>query len=138
MAKRRRRNPDVVSNIKDIAIIAGVGIGGYLLYEFFQGAKKPLQTVASIANQTSELFDTTPDPGAQTFASWYDPTQRIVFFYYLTFPDGSQHFVWASDVNQDGTFTYDGALYRIGTDNSGGLRAYSYVYQGMGVLGARW
>lgn len=109
--------------------LAAIGAGVYVVYKLVQQLGKVGQTGQSIYNQTAELLDTTPDPTNQTFASWYDPTQRIVFVYYLTFPDGNQHLVSASNVQSDGTFNYsDGNTYRIGNDKSGGLRAYAYNY----------
>jgi hypothetical protein len=84
-------------------------------------------TAADIGSQVSELADTTPDPAGVTWAAWYDPTQRNVFFYILTFPDGNHHMVWSSSVQTDGTFVWnDGQTYRIGTDKAGGLRSYLY------------
>lgn len=114
-------------NPVQIVQLAAIGAGVYFVYELLSALRKPAEQGKSIYDQASELFDTMPDPSAASFASWYDPTQRIVFFYYLTFPDGSQHTVWASSVQSDGTFIgSDGALYRIGNDKSGGLRAYAY------------
>jgi hypothetical protein len=98
----------------------------YLAYQIFNRLSSVGKTASDMADQAGELFDFTADPNAQTFASWYDPTQRTVFFYWLTFPDGVHHAVWSSDVNTDGTFSQDGVLYRIGTDKAGGLRAYQY------------
>lgn len=126
----RRRNPDLIGGAKDLAVMVGLGAALYLLYGLVAGFDKAKKTATSMYDQTGELFDRSPDPTGDTFVSWYDPTQRIVFFYYLTFPDGSQHFVWASDVNTDGTFVSNDTLYRIGTDRSGGLRAYDYSSMG--------
>lgn len=122
-------------NPERLLTLAAIGAGVYVVYTLVQTLKKPAAAAASVYDQTSELFDKTPDPGGQTFASWYDPTQRVVFFYYLTFPDGQQHLVWASGVQSDGTFVYSGdnALYRIGNDKSGGLRAYAYSYPDFGL-----
>lgn len=103
------------------AIAGGVLLAAYLVYKAQQLGKTP----AEMLSQLGELGDSTQDPSASTFASWYDPTQRVVFFYWLTFPDGNHHLVFNSDVATDGTFTYDSANYRIGVDKSGGLRAYS-------------
>jgi hypothetical protein len=122
------------ADLKTVVELFAIGAGVYLVYTLVQGLKQAAKTPTDVYNQTSELFDTTPDPGALTFASWYDPTQRIVFFYYLTFPDGNQHLVWASSVQSDGTFVYsDNNLYRIGNDKSGGLRAYAYSYPDFGL-----
>lgn len=118
---------------QDWVLLAGIALAGYVLYKVFGAAKTltaPLvaagQAGADIYNQTSELGDTTPDPTANTWASWYDPTQRSVFVYVLTFPDGNHHVIFGSDVQADGTLMYAGALYRIGLDKAGGLRAYEY------------
>lgn len=121
------------SQTQDLVLLAGLGLAAYVLYKIFgaaqtvaQGAAAVGQGAANIYNQTSELLDTSPDPNAATWASWYDPTQRSVFVFVLTFPDGSHGVVWGSSVQPDGTFTSSGNLYRIGNDKSGGLRAYDY------------
>ena len=80
----------------------------------------------SLSQATAALSDSQQDTGTNTLASWYDPTQRTVFFYYLTFPDGTSHFVGASSVATDGTFTRDTVGYRIGTSRAGDLRAYPW------------
>lgn len=109
--------------LKWAAILGGV----YLVYQLLQKVGQIGHTAGDIGNQFAELGDHSADPDNLTFASWYDPTQRTVFFYVLTFPDGSQHWIWNSSVSPDGTFQWDdGALYRIGVDRAGGLRAYGY------------
>jgi hypothetical protein len=106
------------------ALLAG---GLYLAYELTKGFKQIGATAGDIGNQVAELGDSTADPNNSTFASWYDPTTRTVFFYWLTFPNGTHHMVWNSSVQTDGTFTWDDSqTYRIGNDKAGGLRAYLY------------
>ncbi|MGH8210653.1 MAG: hypothetical protein ACREU6_13875, partial [Steroidobacteraceae bacterium] len=51
---------------------------------------------------------------------------RTVFFYWLTFPDGTSHFVGAGSVASDATFDYNGTGYRIGNSKAGDLRAYAF------------
>lgn len=109
----------------DFAEIIKWGVIGVIAYEVYKKVSSVGQTATDIGNQVSELGDTTADPQGLTFASWYDPTQRTVFFYWLTFPDGNHHLVWSSSVAADGTFVFsDGTEYRIGVDKAGGLRAY--------------
>lgn len=104
----------------------GVLAGGlYLAYELVSKLGEVGKTASEMGSQVAELGDTMPDPTNLTWAGWYDPTQRTVFFYVLTFPDGSQHIIWNSSVNPDGTLEFDGDLYRIGVDKAGGLRAYT-------------
>lgn len=104
-------------------LIAG---GLYLAYQIWKTVSKVGETASDMSSQVAELWDTTADPEGSTFAAWYDPTQRAVLFYWLTFPDGSHHQVWPSSVDPTGVFTFsDGLLYRIGTDKAGGLRAYA-------------
>lgn len=110
----------------DLIKYAVWGVGLYLAYEIFNKVASVGKTAGDVGNQLSEVFDVTADPNASTFASWYDPTQRVVFFYWLTFPDGNHHMVMSGDVNTDGTFSTSDGNYRIGTDKSGGLRAYIY------------
>lgn len=118
---------------QDYVLLGLLAIGGYVLYKVFSGVEKIASgaaaagaQVADVYDQASEVFDTTPDPSAATWVGWYDPTQRSVFVYVLTFPDGSHGIVWGHDVQSDGTFVKNNSLYRIGTDKSGGLRAYQY------------
>jgi hypothetical protein len=85
--------------------------------------------LTTLGQSLTAVTDTQTDPGTDTLASWYDPTQRTVFFYYLTFPDGTSHFVGASSVNTDGTFIYSQITYRIGTSKAGDLRAYPWNQQ---------
>lgn len=89
---------------------------------------KSFATAAANATGLPQAFaavaDSSPDADGSTWASWYDPTARSVFFYWLTFPDGSSHFIGAGSVGSDGTFDSDGTLYRIGTSKAGDLRAY--------------
>lgn len=121
------------THTQDYVLLGFLALGGYVLYNVFSGVKtlgKGIAAagaeVADIGAQTGEFFDTMQDPSAQTWAQWYDPTQRSVFVYVLTFPDGNHHLVWGHDVQADGTFTFSNGLYRIGTDKTGGLRAYKY------------
>ena len=79
-----------------------------------------------LSQDAAAIADDSPDSTGATFASWYDPTARTVFFYYLTFPDGDHHFVGAGSVNSDATFDYDGTPYRIGNSKAGDLRAYAW------------
>lgn len=86
-----------------------------------------LTTASTVFGSTGNaLADNQSDTGTDTLASWYDPTLRTVFFYYLTFPDGNHHFVGASAVATDGTFVKDTLSYRIGTSRAGDLRAYNW------------
>lgn len=110
----------------DLIKYAVWGAGIYLAYQLVNGIKSVGKTASDMAAQAGELMDTTADPDGSTLASWYDPTQRIVFFYWLTFPDGNHHMVMSGDVNTDGTFSTSDGNFRIGVDKSGGLRAYSY------------
>ncbi|HXI52368.1 MAG TPA: hypothetical protein VNH84_12710 [Candidatus Saccharimonadales bacterium] len=91
---------------------------------------KSLATAAANATGLPQAFaavaDSSPDTSGATFASWYDPTARTVFFYWLTFPDGSSHFVGAGSVGSDASFDYDGTGYRIGNSKAGDLRAYAW------------
>ncbi len=82
----------------------------------------------AISQASAAIIDSQPDSGMDTWASWYDPTTRSVFFYYLTFPDGNSHFVGGSSVATDATFIYsDGNTYRIGNSKLGDLRAYPWT-----------
>jgi hypothetical protein len=89
---------------------------------------KSLATAAANATGLPQAFaavaDSSPDADGSTWASWYDPTARTVFFYWLTFPDGRSHFIGAGSVGSDATFDYDSTLYRIGNSKAGDLRAY--------------
>lgn len=91
---------------------------------------KSLATAAANATGLPQAFaaiaDSSPDAAGSTWASWYDPTARTVFFYWLTFPDGGSHFVGAGSVGSDATFDYDGTGYRIGNSKAGDLRAYAW------------
>jgi hypothetical protein len=79
---------------------------------------------ASLGQAGAAIADSSPDTDNATLASWYDPTARTVFFYWLTFPDGAHHFVGAGSVGSDATFDYNGSPYRIGNSKAGDLRAY--------------
>jgi hypothetical protein len=79
---------------------------------------------ASLGQAGAAIADSSPDTDGSTWSSWYDPTARTVFFYWLTFPDGTHHFVGAGSVASDATFDYDGVAYRIGNSKAGDLRAY--------------
>lgn len=103
------------------AVIGGGVVLAFLVYNKLSSVGK---TIGDMGSQAGELGDSTADPGGATFANWYDPTSRVVFFYWLTFPDGNHHLVWNSSVAVDATFSYDNGNYRIGVDKSGGLRAY--------------
>jgi hypothetical protein len=117
----------------------GVGLAGvvvatavyFLLKKAASDTARGVKTLATdAANATglpqafAALTDSAPDTSGTSFSSWYDPTQRTVLFYWLTFPDGSSHFLGAGSVNSDGTFDYDGTSYRIGNSKAGDLRAY--------------
>ena len=97
-----------------------------------QGLKKLANSAAdatgydAISSDLAGLGDFSPDTTNSTFVSWYDPTQRTVFFYYPTFPDGSKHIIGAGSINSDGTFDYDGNGYRLGNAKAGDVRAYPY------------
>ena len=132
----------------------GVGLAGLVvavgLYFLLKKAAsdtangvKSLATEAANATGLPQAFaavaDSSPDQSGATFASWYDPTARTVFFYWLTFPDGSSHLIGAGSVGSDGTFDYNGAGYRIGNSKAGDLRAYSYdASVDFGVTGGGW
>ena len=103
----------------------------FLLKKAASDTSKGLSTLATKAADATGLpqafaaiADSSPDADGSSWASWYDPTQRTVFFYWLTFPDGESHIVGAGSVNSDGTFDYDMTLYRIGNSKAGDLRAY--------------
>lgn len=81
---------------------------------------------SSVSQASAAIADGSPDASGATFASWYDPTARTVFFYWLTFPDGTHHFIGAGSVGADGTFDDNGTPYRIGNSKAGDLRAYAY------------
>jgi hypothetical protein len=102
------------------AILGGV----YVAYRVFKGVESVGKSTVDWYNQTAEIFDFTPDYNNSTWVSWFDPTERPVAFYWLTFPDGVHHFIWSSTVQADGSFYYDDIAYRIGIDKAGGLRAY--------------
>lgn len=89
---------------------------------------KSIATGAANATGLPQAFaaiaDSSPDASNATWASWYDPTSRTVFFYWLTFPDGHSHVIGAGSVGSDATFDYNGSVYRIGTSKAGDLRAY--------------
>jgi hypothetical protein len=132
----------------------GVGLAGvivvtavyFLLKKAASDTTKGVKTLATdVANATglpqafAALADSAPDAGGATFASWYDPTARTVFFYWLTFPDGNSHLIGAGSVASDATFDYDGTGYRIGTSKAGDLRAYAWdPTQDFGVTAGGW
>lgn len=98
--------------------------GVYVVWSLMKKVESVGKSVSDTYNQTAEIFDFTPDFNNTTWASWFDPTERPVVFYWLTFPDGVHHWVWSSDVQADGSFYYNDTPYRIGVDKAGGLRAY--------------
>jgi hypothetical protein len=123
-----------------------VAVGGYfLLKKVGLDLGKGLKSLADKTGLTSAanaigqagaaLTDSSPDASGATWVSWYDPTQRTVLFYYLTFPDGGSHFVGAGSVQSDGTFDYSGTGYRIGNSKAGDLRAYPYEETDFGLIG---
>jgi hypothetical protein len=124
-----------------------VAIGGYfivkkIVVDLKNGVKdlgkSAVHAVTSTADQAGELLVAAPDETGATFDKWYDPTQRTVFFYWIPFPDGTHHIVGAGSVQSDGTFDYDGTLYRIGYDKIGDLRAYAGTGADFGVTGGGW
>lgn len=126
------------------AVVAVVGY--FLIKKAASDTAKGVKTLATdVANATglpqafAAIADSSPDASNATWSSWYDPTQRTVWFYWLTFPDGSSHFIGAGSVNSDATFDYNGAGYRIGNSKAGDLRAYPYdPGLDFGVTGGGW
>jgi hypothetical protein len=123
----------------------------FLVKKAASDTAKGVKTIATdVANATglpqaaAAIADSSPDATGATFASWYDPTARTVFFYWLTFPDGSSHIIGAGSVGSDGTFDYNGQGYRIGNSKAGDLRAYAYAANtdlggvDFGVTGGGW
>ena len=128
-----------------LAAVVVVTAAYFLLKKAASDTAKGLNTLATKAADATGLpqafaaiADSAPDASGATFASWYDPTARTVFFYWLTFPDGSSHFVGAGSVGSDGTFDYNGAPYRIGNSKAGDLRAYSYDDTDFGITTGGW
>jgi hypothetical protein len=125
-----------------VVAIAGYVIVKKIAVDFKNGVKdlgkSAVHAVTSTADQAGELLVAAPDETGATFDKWYDPTQRTVFFYWIPFPDGTHHIVGAGSVQSDGTFDYDGTLYRIGYDKIGDLRAYDPSGADFGVTGGGW
>ncbi len=123
------RNPYVGVGLT--AVIVAVA-GYFLIKKAASDTAKGVKSLATdVANSTgipqafAAVADSAPDATNSTWASWYDPTLRNVWFYWLTFPDGNSHFIGAGSVNSDGTFDYNGTPYRIGNSKAGDLRAYT-------------
>src|SRR5579872_4596879 len=93
-----------------------VAVAGYFLVK--KAASDTAKGVKSLATDAANatglpqalaaIADSAPDASNATWASWYDPTARTVFFYWLTFPDGRSHLLGAGSVGSDGTFDFDG------------------------------
>ena len=59
----RRHNPlPSVSNIEGVLLLAGLGIGGYLLYELFQGAKAVVKAAADVGKAVYSGAQTVTSP----------------------------------------------------------------------------
>ena len=113
-------------------LVVAVGVyflakrAGTSVVDYVTSIPAKIGAATGLTQDAAALADSSPDTSGDTWASWYDPTQRTVWFYYLTFPDGSSHFVGAGSVNSDATFDYDGMMYRIGNSKAGDLRAYTW------------
>lgn len=122
------RNPYVGLGLTVVVVAVA---GYFLIKKAAADTAAGVKTLATdVANATglpqafAAVADSSPDATNATWSSWYDPTSRTVFFYWLTFPDGSSHFIGAGSVNSDATFDYNGTVYRIGNSKAGDLRAY--------------
>lgn len=122
------RNPYVGVGLTVVVVAVA---GYFLIKKAASDTAAGVKTLATdVANATglpqafAAVADSSPDATNATFASWYDPTSRTVLFYWLTFPDGSSHFIGAGSVGSDATFDYNGTAYRIGNSKAGDLRAY--------------
>lgn len=114
-----------------LTVVVVAVVGYFLIKKAASDTAAGVKSLASdVANATglpqafAAVADSSPDATNATFVSWYDPTARTAWFYWLTFPDGNSHFVGAGSVNSDGTFDYNGTGYRIGNSKAGDLRAY--------------
>jgi hypothetical protein len=136
------RNPYVGVGLT--AVVVAVA-GYFLIKKAASDTANGVKTLATdVANATglpqafAAVADSSPDATNATWASWYDPTSRTVFFYWLTFPDGSSHFIGAGSVGSDATFDYNGTVYRIGNSKAGDLRAYLQGSVDFGVSQGGW
>jgi hypothetical protein len=139
------RNPYVGVGLTAVIVAAA---GYFLIKKAASDTAKGVKSLATnVANATglpqafAAVADSAPDATNATWMSWYDTTSRTVFFYWLTFPDGSSHFIGAGSVASDATFDYNGTGYRIGNSKAGDLRAYPSSAGGdvnFGATGGGW
>ena len=113
-------------------LIAGLGVGGYLLYKIWNTATNPnagtpyegtgiVGTAANIMNQASggALAATGTSIGGTLF-QWINPAPGGPMIYYTTlFPDGTSNAVPSTSVDSNGNFTYNGAAYLMQLDANG-------------------
>lgn len=106
-----------------------VAVAGYFLVK--KAATDTAAGVKTLATDVvgavvpSWLSDNQVDAGTTTLKSWYNPVGDGNIFYYVTFPDGTSHFVWS--VNTDGSFTQSDVTYRLGNSTLGDIRAYPWT-----------
>lgn len=107
MTRRRRRNPDMGGfTAKDLIVLGGVGVGAYLLYQLFQGAKN---VGASAAAAVGGAYTNTVSSAGNVLNNWLGPSLIGTNVYYTAiFPDGSSHAVPSNTVDANGNFTWTG------------------------------
>jgi hypothetical protein len=120
MSRRRRRNPDMGS--KDWLVLAGIGLGGYLLYRFF-GKAKTLATQATApiaAGIANAIVSLTAQPQMDVLGN-------------IILPDGSDGGPLSATTvysdNSGGVFvkTTNGDVYRVGKSDANGNWPVTFV-----------
>lgn len=113
---------DTLGNITQLATLAMLAVGGYLLYQLFSKATPNLnQAGQGAGGWLFNLFHPNPTgagsaPPPAIGPVPYPPgsvTTPGVVYYTTTFDNGATHAVDASTVAQDGSFQYQGGNYQL-------------------------
>lgn len=119
-------------NFERLLLVAGLGVGGYLLYKLYNTVTNPnagtpyegtgiVGTAANILNTASggALAATGTSISGALF-NWFNPNPAGTMVFYTTqFPDGTMNAVPSDTLDGQGNFNYNGAAYIMKQDASG-------------------
>lgn len=121
------------SQTQDLVLLAGIGLGGYVLYKIFSAfsavARGAGAAASAVASATAAGYNSVRDAVANgLFAVWGPADVSGPSIYYnVTFPDGSNHAVDPTMIYGAGYFDWSGApagsqavyTYQLIKDNNG-------------------
>lgn len=90
-----------IGDAKDVAILAALGVGGYLVYTFYN----------KVAKGAGDAYDAAVNATADKLTDWFGPKlEWNALDYVVNFSNG-RHAIPSTSVDSTGHFTYNGTQF---------------------------